>query len=303
MVPQRADLANAIALNSSMVNLSRLIGPVVAGGIIAVWGVTACIAINAVSYVPVFYALAAMRDLPKNPRPAPGPVRKGLAEGFAYAFGFPPIRALLLMVGMLSLLGMPVITLLPVFAKDILHGDATLFGYLASASGAGSLTAALYLARRRSVLGLGNVIAGCAATFGAGMIAFSFSRSIPLSLGILTVTGFSMMLMLASSNTLLQTIVDDDKRGRVMSMYTMAFMGTAPLGSLLAGTLASRLGAPTAAQLCGAGCLLGAAIFGLRVPALRAQVMPIYQRAGLVPPVTAAVQTATQLTAAPEEQA
>lgn len=302
MAPDRADLPNAIALNSTMVNLSRLIGPVVAGAVIALWGVTACVALNAVSYIPVFYALSAMRDLPLHPRPAPSPVRKGLVEGFAYAFGFPPIRALLLIVGMLSLLGMPVITLLPVFAKDILHGDATLFGYLASASGAGSLTAALYLARRRSVVGLGNVIAAAAGLFGAGMIAFSFSTSVPLSLGILLLTGFSMMLLLASSNTLLQTIVDDDKRGRVMSMYTMAFMGTAPLGSLLAGTLASRLGAPMAAQLCGVGCLLGAAAFATRVSALRAQVMPIYERAGLVPPMTAAVQTATQLTAAPEEQ-
>jgi MFS family permease len=303
MVPARGDLANAVALNSTMVNLSRLIGPVVAGAVIAVWGVTTCFVMNAVSYIPVFYALAAMRDLPLHPRPAPSPVRKGLAEGFAYAFGFAPIRTLLLIVGMLSLLGMPVITLLPVFAKDILHGDAKLFGYLASASGAGSLTAALYLARRRTIVGLGNAIAASAAAFGGGMIAFSLSASVPLSLGILTVTGFSMMLLLASSNTLLQTIVDDDKRGRVMSIYTMAFMGTAPFGSLLAGSLAAQVGAQRAAQLCGGLCILGAAAFASRVAAIRAQVLPIYERAGLVPPVTAAVQAATQLTAAPEEQA
>jgi MFS family permease len=303
MAPKRADLPNAIALNSSMVNLSRLIGPVIAGAVILQWGVTACFLINAVSYMPVFYALAAMRDLPSHPRPAPGPVWKGLAEGFAYAFGFPPIRALLLMVGMLSLLGMPVITLLPVFAKDILSGDAKLFGYLASASGAGSLAAALYLAWRRSVIGLGNVIAWAAGIFGAGMIAFSVSTNAALSLPILAICGFSFMLMLASSNTLLQTIVDDDKRGRVMSLYTMFFMGTAPWGSLLAGAIASQVGAPMAARLCGAACILGAAAFAVRLAALRAQVMPIYERAGLIPPMTAGVQSATQLTAPPEEPA
>ena len=303
MAPNRADLPNAIALNSSMVNLSRLIGPFIGGLVIAISGVEACFLINAVSYVAVIAALAAMRGLPIYPRPALAPMRKGLIEGFAYAFGFAPIRALLLMVGMVSLFGMPVITLLPVFAKDVFHGDSQLFGNLAGASGVGSLTAALYLAWRKSVVGLGAVIAWAAAAFGGGMILFSLSPNVPMALAVLVLTGFSMMLLMASSNTLLQTIVEDDKRGRVMSLYTMAFMGTAPLGSLLAGTIAGALGAPMASRLCGAACLAGAAAFTWRLPALRAQVLPIYQRAGLVPPVTAAVQSATELTAPPQELA
>ncbi|MCC6493401.1 MAG: MFS transporter [Pirellulales bacterium] len=306
MAPNRHDLPNAIALNSSMVNLTRLIGPLLGGIVIAAGGVLACFVVNAVSYVAVIAALAAMRDLPPRPRSAArfgfSAVTQGLVEGFAYAFGFAPIRALLLMVAMQSLLGMPVTTLLPVFARDILHGDARVFGTLGSASGIGALGAALYLAQRRTVVGLGRPIAWAAAAFGGGLVAFSLSHSTALSMAILAITGFSMMLLLAGCNTLLQTVVDDDKRGRVMSLYAMAFMGTVPLGSLMAGTLASSIGAAGAARVSGLGCLVGAALFGWRLSGLQEQVRPIYERAGLAPMTrkAAAVETAAELQVPPE---
>lgn len=306
MAPNRQDLPNAIALNSSLVNLTRLVGPLLGGLLIAAAGVLACFVVNAVSFIAVFWALAAMRDLP--PRPAQrvgfsfGAVTHGLLEGVAYAYGFAPIRALLLMVAMQSLLGMPVTTLLPVFARDILHGDARLFGMLGAASGIGALSAALYLAQRRTVVGLGRPIVLAAAAFGAGMIVFSMSRLAPLSLVVLTVTGFSMMLLLAGCNTLLQTLVDDDKRGRVMSLYTMAFMGTVPVGSLLAGTLASHFGAANTARLSGCTCLVGAAAFGWFLPRLQAQARPIYERTGLIPGTrhAAAAETVAELQSPPE---
>ena len=303
MAATRADLPNAIALNSSMVNLSRLVGPLLGGLLIAAGGVLACFFANALSYIAVIVALAAMRDLPARPRRTIGPVFRGLVEGFAYAFGFPPIRALLVMVAMTSIFGTSLMTLFPVFARDVLHGDARLFGYLSGAAGVGSLSAALYLASLKTVVGLGPKIALSAAVMGTSAIAFSFSRTPWLSLVILTAYGFSFMLLLAGCNTLLQTVVEDDKRGRVMSLYTMAFMGTVPLGSLLAGTLASTLDAPQAARIGGAACILGALLFAWRLPGLRQQVQPIYEKAGLVPPTTLAVETTAELTAPPQESA
>jgi len=303
MAPSRADLPSAIALNSSMVNLSRLIGPLLGGLLIAWGGVLACFEVNALSYVAVLAALAAMRDLPARPRRGAVPMFQGLVEGFAYAFGFAPIRALLLMVGMTSLFGMSVMTLLPVFAKDILEGDSRLFGYLAGASGVGSLAAALYLASRRTVVGLGPKIAWSGFGMGAVSLAFSLSQSTTLSIVMMTAFGFTFMLLLAGCNTLLQTVVEDDKRGRVMSLYTMAFMGTVPLGSLLAGALAGLLGAPIAVQIGGAVCIVGTLVFAWRLPYLRQQVQPIHERAGLVPPVTAAVEATAQLQTPPQEPA
>lgn len=309
MAPSRHDLPNAIALNSSMVNLTRLIGPLLGGLVIAAGGVLACFLVNAISYVAVIAALAAMRDLPEHPRSTArfgfASITHGLLEGVGYAFGFAPIRALLLMVAMQSLLGMPVTTLLPVFARDILQGDAKVFGTLGAASGVGALTAALYLAQRRTVVGLGWPIAWAAGTFGAGMIAFSLSRYIPLSIVVLMFTGFSMMLLLAGCNTLLQTVVDDDKRGRVISLYAMAFMGTVPVGNLIAGTLASTFGAANAARISGVGCIVGAILFARRLPSLQEQVRPIYERAGLAPTTrkAAAIEAAAELQVPPERSA
>jgi MFS family permease len=301
LVSDRAHLPNVIALNSSMVNLTRLVGPLLGGLLIAAGGPKACFVVDAISYVAVIVALAAMRDLPHYPPKTHGAVIEGLMEGLHYGLGFPPIRALLLLVGVMSLLGMPLATLLPVFAKNILGGGERLYGVLAACSGVGAFGAALYLASLTTVVGLGRKIAWSGIWFGGGLIAFSFSRSVPLSLAILVVTGFAMMLLLAGCNTLLQTIVEDDKRGRVMSLYAMAFMGTVPLGSLLSGSLASRFGAPLAAGLCGAGCVAGSLYFGWRLPSIRRHVVPIYVKAGILPPVTAAVQTTAELRTPPEE--
>jgi len=301
MVPRREDLPNAIALNSSMVNAARLVGPTIAGMLIAVGGEIACFSFNAVSYLAVLIALTQMRDLPERPRPVTGRVWRGVAEGFSYAFGFEPIRALLLSPGMVSLMGMPLSVLLPIFATDILKGGPSLLGFLIGASGIGALTAALYLASRGTVLGLGRQMALATGVFGAGMIAFASSRSIPLSLGILVVTGFCMMLQMAAANTLLQTIVDEDKRGRVMSLYTMAFMGTAPIGSLLAGLIANNFSAPLALEIGGATCIVGSLLFARKLPSLREQVRPIYQRAGILPEVAIAVETSAELHTPPEE--
>jgi len=300
MVPSRADLPNAIALNSSMVNSARLLGPFTATLVIATAGILACFILNAMSFLAVLVALVAMRDLPASSRGATGSFRKGLVEGFVYAFGFPPIRALLLLVSAISILGVPLTILLPVFANEILHGGAEMLGFLTGAAGCGALASGLTLAMRRTVLGLGKYIVWTATGLGLGSICFSFSHSVPLSLACLVATGFSLMFSLAASNTLLQTIVDDDKRGRVMSMYAMAFMGTAPLGSLLGGFAAQRIGAPMTLRITGSLCIVVGLIFARFLPGLRAQVIPIYQRIGILPPVAVAVEQTAELQAPPD---
>jgi len=288
------DLANAIALNSSFFNAARLIGPAVAGVLIGWIGEGLVFAADAVSYIAVLTGLFAIK-LPPRQRPAArDPVWRTLREGFRYAFDFAPIRAILILLAMLSIMGMPYVVLMPIFASDILHGGPRTLGLLVSAAGMGALSGALYLATRTTVRGLGKVILTCATIFGVGLIAFSFSRSIWLSIAILVATGFGMMVSTASSNTILQTIVDDDKRGRIMSLYTMAFMGMAPVGGLLAGTLASRIGAPNTVLLGGLAVLAVAAWFGARLPTLHREVAPIYRRLGIIPEVASGLQTATE---------
>ncbi len=301
MVPRRADLPNAIALNSSLFNGARLVGPSLAGFLIAAGGEITCFAINAVSFLAVLVALAAMRDLPASVPRTRLPVWQGLTEGFGYAYRFAPIRSLLLLIALTSMLGMPLAILMPVFAERLLEGGPRLLGLLMGASGVGALAAALYLASRSTVLGLGRRMVWATVVLGTAMVGFALSRSVPLSLALLVATGFCMMLQMAASNTLLQTIVDEDKRGRVMSLYTMAFMGTAPLGSLLAGAIADRLGAPLALELAGLGCLTTALVFARSLPRMREQVRPIYQRVGILPPIAVAVETAAELRTPPEQ--
>jgi MFS family permease len=284
MVTNREHLGNAIALNSSIVNGARLIGPSLAGLVIAAWGETACFLLNAVSYVAVLLALLAMRDLPARQPQAPGRIYERLKEGFAYAFGFAPLRALLILLAVISLMSMPLTVLMPVFAKVELHGNAGTQGFLMGAMGGGAFLAALWLAARKSVLGLGRVLVIAAASYGAGQIAFSFSRTLGMSLVTLTLTGFCMMLHMAASNTLIQTIVEEDKRGRVMSLYGMAFLGLAPIGSLLGGMLANRFGAPQTVRLAGGACIVAACVFAVHLPRIRKLVRPIYQQAGILPP-------------------
>jgi len=289
------DLANAIALNSSMFNMARLIGPAIAGVLIGVVGEGPVFAINAASYIAVLTSLFRM-SVAKEERPEPqARALSHMREGFRYAFGFPPIRSILTLLALTSLLGMPYVVLLPVFASEVLGGGPQTLGFLMSAAGLGALSGALYLASRSSVRGLSRVIVIAVTVFGLGLIAFSQSRWQPLSIALLLVTGFGMMVQSASINTVLQTIVDEDKRGRVMSLYAMAFMGMSPFGSLLAGTLASRIGAPATVMLGGMACLGAAAWFYSRLPTIRELVRPIYIRLGIIPEVATGLQSATEL--------
>lgn len=301
MIEQRGDLANAIALNSSMVNGARLIGPSVAGVTIAAFGEGWCFTIDAVSYLAVIAALLAMHVAPRRVRPVAGAsVSQQLREGWRYVVDFPPIRSILILLALVSLVGMPYMVLMPIFAENILHGGPGTLGLLMAASGIGALAGAMYLASRRSVIGLGRLISLATALFGLGLIAFSFSPLVWLSLPVMVLTGLGFMVQMAASNTVLQTIVEESKRGRVMSFYTMAFMGTAPFGSLLAGALASRIGAPFTLALGGVGCLVGAAWFAIRLPALRRDVRPIYVKMGILPELASGVQSSSELSVPPE---
>ncbi|HTX88269.1 MAG TPA: MFS transporter [Bacteroidales bacterium] len=302
MVEKKEDLGNAIALNSSMVNGARLLGPSIAGILIALTGEGICFLLNAISYIFVILSLLFMKIAPEATGHKRSHVFREMKEGVTYAFGFAPIRYIILLLGLVSLVGMPYSVLMPVFAKEILHGGSHTFGFLMGAAGSGALLAALYLASRKTVLGLGRIITLAAGIFGLGLIAFSFSRIFWLSLSMMVITGFGMMLQMASSNTLLQTIVEDDKRGRIMSFYTMAFMGTAPFGSFLAGASARFIGAPATLMIGGILCLLGALAFRSRLPLMRSQVRPLFVKLGYIPEEMASgIQSATDLTVPPEE--
>jgi MFS family permease len=293
MIEHREDLPNAIALNSSMFNGARLVGPAIAGILIAVVGKGVCFLINAGSYLAVLAALLAMRVVPRGPRGERRHVWHEMREGFAFAFGFAPIRSILLLLAVVSFAGMPYATLMPIFAAQVLHGSASTLGFLSGATGVGALVGAIALASRKTVLGLGRWISLACAGFGAALIGFAYSRWLPLSLLFLAAAGLGMIMHMASSNTILQTIVDDTRRGRVMRFYTMAFIGMAPFGSLMGGALASRIGAPDTVALGGALCLVGAAVFARRLPELRRLVRPIYRERGIIPEVATGVLVAT----------
>jgi MFS family permease len=292
MVEHREDLGNAIALNSSMVNGARLIGPSVAGIMIASVGEGWCFLLDGISYVAVIGSLLAMRFAEKPPREVRDtPVWAELKEGLTYAYEHRVIRATLMLLALVSIMGMPYSVLMPVFATKILHGGPPAYGFLMSASGIGALGGAAYLASRRSVVGLGKVIPIASGVFGIGLIAFGLSRALWLSLAILIVTGFGFMVQMASSNTILQTVVEEEKRGRVMSLYTMAFIGVTPFGSLMAGVLAERIGAAATVVLGGVACIIAALLFARELPALRKILRPFYISQGLLPaePETAPV--------------
>ena len=295
MVEDKNDLPNAIALNSSMFNSARLLGPTIAGFVISSLGEGLCFLINAISYITVIIALFFMKIEPKVHNKRKEKIFEGLKDGIKYAYDFKPIRALLLLIGLVSLTGMPYTVLMPVFSRDILKGDASTLGFLLGAVGIGALIGALYLASRKTVLGLGRWIAMAAGIFSLGLICFSFSRNLYLSIGLMLFTGFGMMLQMASTNTLLQTLVDDDKRGRVMSLYVMAFMGTAPFGSILAGSLAGAIGAPYTILISGICCLTGTIIFAKKLPSLRKHIRPIYIKMGILPEVSTGLQSSTNL--------
>lgn len=258
MVDDPKDLANSIALNSSLVNAARLIGPAVAGLLIGVVGEGWCFFINGVSYLAIIISLLAMRLKPVN-RPAPRTdLWHSFKEGFSYASGSVPIVTLLGSLAVISLLGSSYTVLIPIFADQVLHGGAHTLGFLMAASGLGAMTGALFLASRKTVIGLGRIIGTGMALFGSGLVAFSLSRWFWLSWAMMLCAGFGIMIATASINTMLQTIVDPDKRGRVMAFFTTAFIGMAPLGNFGGGAIASRVGAPQSVCLDGALCLAAA---------------------------------------------
>ncbi len=254
MVEDRSDLPNAIALNSTMVNGSRMIGPAIGGLLIAGFGEGWC-----------FMMLEELHD------------------GFRYVSRFLPIRTALLLLALVSTMGMPYTVLMPAVAREILHGGPHTYGFLLTASGMGAMVGALYLASRTSVVGLERAIAASACAFGVGLIAFALSRTLWLSLLVLPIAGGGMMITMASTNTFLQTIVEERLRGRVMAFYVMAFLGTAPIGSLLAGIVANRVGVPTTILIGGAACIAGGLAFGFWLPRFRALVHPIYIARGIMP--------------------
>jgi len=282
MVEDRADLPNAIALNSSMVNASQIIGPSIGGIIIAAVGEGWCFAIDAVSYLAVIASLLAMRLAPRARIRATTRVSEDLAVGFRYVTRFVPVRSALLLLALVSVMGMPYQVLMPAISAGVLHGGPHTLGFLMTAAGAGALAGALYLASRRSVLGLGRAMAVAATTFGIGLVAFSFSRSLWLSLVLLPIVGAGMMITMAATNTIIQTIVEEELRGRVMAFYTMAFLGTAPIGSLIAGVAADRIGPQRTILLGGVACIAAGMWFMYRLPLLREIVRPIYVERGIL---------------------
>ena len=283
MVEDRADLGNAIAINSSMVNLARLVGPSLAGLVIAASSEAWCFLVDGISYIAVIASLLAMRVDARAPaRKTTSPLHE-LKEGWSYVSGFLPIRTILLLFALVSLMGMPFVVLMPIFAASVLHGGPHTLGFLMGAMGVGALLAALSLAARKSVRGLIRMIPIAAAVFGLGLIAFGLSHVFWLSMLTVAIAGAGMMQGMASSNTVIQTLVSEDKRGRVMSYYAMAFVGMAPFGSLLAGTMAHVLGAQLTVIVNGCAVVLGAVWFFTRLPALRLVVRPIYQQMGILP--------------------
>jgi len=299
MVEKKEDLGNAIALNSLMFNGARLIGPSVAGLMLATTGEGVCFLINAISYVFVIISLLEMKVPKKEILRKEGNMLKDLKEGLDYTFGFSPIKYLILLLGIVSLMGTSYQVLMPVYAKEILLGGSDTFGFLMSAAGLGALLGALYLASRETLLKLGRIIPSAAALFGAGLVAVSFTRFFPLTILLMVFIGLGMMLHTASSNTIIQTITDDDKRGRVMSFYTMAIMGTAPFGSLLAGFLAKTIGTPATIFTSGIACLAGSLFFLRKLPGLKIKVRTVYIRMGIIPEVASGIQTATEPVAGP----
>jgi MFS family permease len=283
MVDDKADLSNAIAINSSMVNVARLVGPSLAGLVIAASNEGWCFTIDGVSYIAVIASLLMMR-VPHTPDPRSQTTMVAqLREGWTYVSGFLPIRMILLLFALLSLMGWPFMVLMPVFAAQVLHGGPHTLGFLMGAVGIGSLASALAMVARRSVRGLTKMIPIAAAAFGVGLIGFGLSTHLWLSMLLMLITGFGMMQGLTASNTILQTLVDERMRGRVMSYYTMAFVGMAPFGSLMAGAMAHAIGAPRTVVVSGVACIAGSLWFWSRLRSIRSHIRPIYERLGIIP--------------------
>jgi len=282
IVEKQEDLGNAIALNASLISSARLIGPAIGGVLIATVGSGMCFLIDGISYIAVLAALLAMKIPSKQKITETTPPWQRLKEGFTYAFGFQPIRSVLLMMSLLGFMGLPYVTLTPVFATKILHGGPQTLGFLMAAAALGALIASIYLSSRNSVVGLENIIAISPTILGIGFIIFSFSHILWFSLLFMVMIGFAVVLQIAACNTFIQTIVEDDKRGRVMSFYSMAFMGMVPFGSLFSGWLADKIGAPNTLMMNGIFCILGSFIFARQLPVLTRLVSPVYIQKGIL---------------------
>jgi MFS family permease len=282
MVERKQDLNNAIALNSAMFNSARLVGPALAGLTVAAFGEGICFLINSLSFLAIIMALLAMRIKPRARSAAVSRPLDGFKEGYRYSFGFLPIRYCIMLLALMNFIGMQYVTLMPVFAKDVLHGGPHTLGFLVSASGMGALFSALYLASRKNVVGLERLASAALCVFGCANLGFAFSRSFTLSLFAMMLSGMTMMTVLLACNTIMQTVAEEDKRGRVMSFHAMATMGTMPFGSLIAGSLAAHLGAPHAVLISASCCIIGSILFIRKVPALRAATRPIYIAHGII---------------------
>jgi MFS family permease len=300
MVDRREYLGNAIALNSSMVNAARLIGPALAGMLIAAAGEGYCFLVDSFSYIAVIVSLILMNIAGESIPRENQRLHEELREGWRYVVDSIPIRSILSLLAVASLVGMPYTVLMPIFASKVLRGDAHTLGFLMAATGVGALAGALSLAIRKTVLGLGRLIVVASMLFGTSLMIFASSHVLWISLLILPVTGFGMMQLMASSNTILQTVVEDEKRGRVMAFYSMAVMGMTPFGSLLAGSLAAHIGAQRTILFGGALSMLAGLWFASKLPAIRAVVRPTYVRLGIIPELALGVQRASSLQTPPE---
>ncbi|MBN2453630.1 MAG: MFS transporter [Candidatus Omnitrophica bacterium] len=301
MVEKKENIGNAIALNSLMFNVSRMIGPSLAGIILALFGEGICFLLNGLSFMAVIWSLLIM-DIPAWKRKA-GPVDIALdiKEGVKYAFGFEPIRFILMLVSVISVVGMSYIILMPVFARDILKGGPQTLGFLMAAGGIGAAVATVYLASRQTIVGLGRLIPVSLIVFALAIVLFSLSRALWISVALLAAGGFGFMVSMAACNIILQTISDDDKRGRVMSFYTMAFMGMAPIGSLASGALANRIGVTGTLIIGALVCIIASILFAGAMPIIRKRIHPIYRKMGIIPEVASGMNMVSELTIPPED--
>jgi MFS family permease len=292
LIDDRSDVSNAIAMNSMMFNMARLIGPALGGLIIGFWGEGVCFAIDAVSYAAVIVSLVAMRLAPRVMPSVHPPMLESLKEGFKYVFGFPPMRWLILYLAVGSFVGATMPTILPLIADRLAHDNgARMLGVMSSCIGLGALGGAVYLASRQTVVGLGRVIALCGAGYAVAISAFAFAPSLWIAMPLLALSGVTFMVLFAGSNTMLQSMVDDHMRGRLMSFFSMAVMGMAPFGALTAGWLAAHTSTRTTLLVGATLCATMALLFLRQLPELRKMIRPIYVQKGIIPEIARSIET------------
>ncbi|MFA5879478.1 MAG: MFS transporter [Candidatus Margulisiibacteriota bacterium] len=294
-VNHKKDLSNAIALNSSAFQVARLIGPGLAGIIINIWGEGFCILLNAVSYLAIIGSLILIKIKHQKQKKIQVKILSELKEGFSYAYNFLPIRYILLLIAAFSLIGMQYTVLMPAYAEDILHKGPETLGLLMCAAGLGAFLGAAYMATRKNVRGLSKIIAVATIIFSISLFILAFIKTLWLAALFIGVSGFGMMLVMASCNTMLQTLVDDDKRSRIMSIYTMAFLGMSPFGSLIAGCFANYFKVPLTLFFSGLICFLFSLIFLFYLPKFRGLVRPVYIKLGIIPEINQAINMACEL--------